>query len=58
MRISLRDQHGKELDFASVGDARDAPAEAMLLLARFGCLYPGHWSASMMTGHARNRERR
>ncbi len=41
MRISLRDQHGKELDFAHVADVRQAPAEAMLLLARFGCLYPG-----------------
>lgn len=41
MRISLRDQHGKELDFARIGDARDAPAEAMLLLAKVGCLYPG-----------------
>jgi hypothetical protein len=41
MRISLRDQHGKELDFARVADVRQAPAEAMLLLAKFGCLYPG-----------------
>jgi hypothetical protein len=41
MRISLRDQHGKELDFAHVADVRQAPAGAMLLLARFGCLYPG-----------------
>jgi hypothetical protein len=41
MRISLRDHHGKELDFANVGDARDAPSEAMLLLAKLDCLYPG-----------------
>ena len=41
MRISLRDPYGKELDFASVADVHEAPAEAMLLLARCGCLYPG-----------------
>jgi hypothetical protein len=41
MRISLRDCHGKELDFASVVDGRDAPAEAMLLLARRARLEPG-----------------
>jgi hypothetical protein len=41
MRISLRDGHGKELDFASVTDGRDAPAEAMLLLARRARLDPG-----------------
>jgi len=41
MRISLRDHHDKELDFASVGDVRQAPAEAMLLLAKLGSLYPG-----------------
>ena len=41
MRISLRDQHDKEIDFASVFDVREAPAEAMLLLAKVGCLYPG-----------------
>jgi hypothetical protein len=41
MRISLRDQHDKEMDFANVFDVRDAPAEAMLLLAKVGSLYPG-----------------
>jgi hypothetical protein len=41
MRISLRDQDGKELDVANVFDVRDAPTEAMLLLARCGSLYPG-----------------
>jgi hypothetical protein len=41
MRISLRDVHGKELDSASVTDGRDAPAEAMLLLARRARLDPG-----------------
>jgi hypothetical protein len=41
VRISLRDHHGKELDFASVDDVRDSPSEAMLLLAKLGCLYPG-----------------
>jgi hypothetical protein len=41
MRISLRDHHGVELGFASVFDAKDAPAEGMILLARFGRLYPG-----------------
>jgi hypothetical protein len=41
MRISLRDQYARELGVASVDDVDEAPAEAMLLLARFGCLYPG-----------------
>jgi hypothetical protein len=41
MRISLRDGYGKELDVASVIDGRDAPAEAMLLLARRARLDPG-----------------
>jgi hypothetical protein len=41
MRISLRDHHDKELDSASVTDVREAPAEAMMMLARVGCLYPG-----------------
>jgi hypothetical protein len=41
MRISLRDQHDKEMDFANVFDVHDAPAEAMLLLARVGSLHPG-----------------
>jgi hypothetical protein len=41
MRISLRDHHDKELDFASVADVREAAAEAMILLARVGSLYPG-----------------
>jgi hypothetical protein len=41
MRISLRDQYDKELDFANVFDVREAPAEAMMVLARYGCLYPG-----------------
>jgi hypothetical protein len=41
MRISLRDQHAQELGVASVADVHEAPAEAMLLLAKFGCLYPG-----------------
>ncbi len=41
MRISLRDQNDKELDSANVIDVRDAPAEAMMLLARVGSLYPG-----------------
>jgi hypothetical protein len=29
MRISLLDHHGKELDFATVDDVLQAPAEAM-----------------------------
>jgi hypothetical protein len=41
MRISLRDQYAQELGVASVADVHEAPAEAMFLLARFGCLYPG-----------------
>jgi hypothetical protein len=41
MRISLLDHHGKELDFATVDDVLQAPAEAMMLLARLGCLYSG-----------------
>jgi hypothetical protein len=41
MPISLRDHHGAELDFASVTDGKDAPAEGMMLLAKHGCLYPG-----------------
>jgi hypothetical protein len=41
MRISLRDQYAQELDVASVADVHEAPAEAMFLLAKFGCLYPG-----------------
>jgi hypothetical protein len=41
MRISLRDDQGKELDFATVTDGRDALAEAMLLLARRARLDPG-----------------
>jgi hypothetical protein len=41
MRISLQDQYGTELDVANVTDVHDAPAEAMLLLARCGSLYPG-----------------
>ena len=41
MRISLLDHHGAELGFASVVDGNDAPAEGMILLARFGCLHPG-----------------
>jgi hypothetical protein len=46
MRISLIDHHGQELDSASVMDGKDAPAEAMLMLARFGCLYSGSLLAS------------
>jgi len=41
MRISLRDQYAQELGVASVADVHEAPAEGMLLLAKFGCLYPG-----------------
>jgi hypothetical protein len=41
MRITLIDHHGQELDSATVSDGKDAPAEAMILLARFGFLYPG-----------------
>jgi hypothetical protein len=41
LRISLRDHHGKELDFATISDGKDAPAEGMMLLAKIGFLYPG-----------------
>jgi hypothetical protein len=41
MRIRLRDIHGKELDSAIVIGGENAPAEAMLLLARRERLDPG-----------------
>lgn len=41
MRISLRDQYAQELGVASVADVHEAPAEAMFMLAKFDCLYPG-----------------
>jgi hypothetical protein len=58
MPISLRDGHGKELDFASVVDGRDAPAEAMLLLARRARLDPGDLLSSMTTAPAGSRTKR
>jgi hypothetical protein len=42
MRLSLRDPAGKETDSAFVADGKDAPAEAMMMLARCARLDPGH----------------
>jgi hypothetical protein len=41
MRISLIDHHGAELDAATVANGKDAPAEGMIMLARYEILYPG-----------------
>jgi hypothetical protein len=41
MRISLIDHHGAELDAATVANGQDAPAEGMIMLARYEILYPG-----------------
>jgi hypothetical protein len=42
MRISLRDPAGKETDSAIAADCRDAPTEAMMMIARCARLDPGH----------------
>jgi hypothetical protein len=41
MRISLRDPDGKETDHAIVSESQEAPAEALMLLARLGRINSG-----------------
>jgi hypothetical protein len=43
---------GKQLRVAGVADVGGAYAEAVVVLAKFGCLYPGSPLALMMTDPA------